>query len=362
MSNFKRIIQQSWPAMAYTVAILAVALALVCVGLSEESDAAGGKIPNTDITWETKGDTLTITGPAGGQAIPDYDSSDRPWSMDGIKKVVIGNGITRIGRSTFENCSDVTQITLGKDLGEIGQSAFRLTGIEDLNIPDSVTTLEDQAFSGCHSLKTAHLGNSVQSIGFFVFMGCINMESVNIPASVTTIDDDAFSNCLHLQRVDWYASFTVSHADHIFTYDTTKPDGFDMYCGPGSVMTDGVLTGARLKTIVFDGNSIRSNAFSMNTCITLDRMVFGNNLESVAGDAFDFYTFYDLKGNKMDPTLENLKGHSFVDKGWHDMYMEDNGDDTLVDDPESLKTPAIALTVVVAVIAFCIIAASARKR
>ena len=352
--------------MGRPIALIAIAMAAAFVLMSagcSDSDAAGGKIPNTDITWETSGDTLTITGPAGGQDMPEYDDNpNQPWSMDGIKKVVIGDGITRVGRSTFEDCSDVTHVTLGKDLREIGQSAFRHTGIGDLVIPDSVTTLEQEAFSGCDSLKTAHLGNGVQNIGFFAFMGCDNMESVNIPASVTTIDDDAFNNCLHLHRVDWYASFTVSHSDHVFSYDEYDPDGFDMYCGPGSVMTDGILDGACLKTLVFDGKSIRSGAFDMNSCITLDKFVFGNDLESIAGDAFDFYNFYDTNGKKIDPTLENLKGHSFVAKNWHEMYMESSGDDALEDDSESLKTPTIALTVLVAAMAFVMIVAFARKK
>ena len=139
------------------------------------------------------------------------------------------------------------------------------------------------------------------------------------------------------------------------------PDGFDMYCGPGSVMTDGILDGACLKTLVFDGKSIRSKAFDMNSCITLDKFVFGNDLESIAGDAFDFYNFYDTNGKKIDPTVENLKGHSFVAKNWHEMYMESSGDDALEDDSESLKTPTIALTVLVAAMAFVMIVAFARK-
>ena len=44
------------------------------------------------------------------------------------------------------------------------------------------------------------------------------------------------------------------------------------------------------------------------------------------------------------------------------MYMESSGDDTLEDDSESLKTPTIALTLLVAAMAFVMIVAFARKK
>ncbi len=348
--------------IAIAAIVLVAAFVLMCTGFADDSDAAGGIIPNTNITWETKGDTLTVTGPAGGQAMPEYDENpNQPWSMDGIKKIVIGDGITRVGRSTFENCSGVEQISFGKDLSEIGDSAFSNTGITELTLPGNVTTLEQLAFGYCKSLKTAQLGDGLQNIGFFAFMGCENMESVNIPASVTTIDDDAFTDCLHLHHVDWYASFTKSKSDHVFTYSATDPDGFSMYCGPGSVMTDGILTAAIVNELVFDGKEIRSNAFDKNSCFDLNIIVFGDNLESIAGDAFGDYTFHDEKGSAIDPTVDNLKGKTFVAKGWHNFYPEKYTVDDVEDD-ESLKNMEIALAVCVAVIAFGLVISFARRK
>jgi hypothetical protein len=134
-----------------------------------------------------------------------------------------------------------------------------------------------------------------------------------------------------------------------------------MYCGPGSVMTDGILTAAIVNELVFDGKEIRSNAFDKNSCFDLNIIVFGDNLESIAGDAFGDYTFHDEKGSAIDPTVDNLKGKTFVAKGWHNFYPEKYTVDDVEDD-ESLKNMEIALAVCVAVIAFGLVISFARRK
>lgn len=63
--------------------------------------------------------------------------------------------------------------------------------ITSVVIPDSVTSIGDQAFR-MNDISSLTLGNSVQSIGFFAFQ-LNRLISVNIPNSVTTIDPTAFS-------------------------------------------------------------------------------------------------------------------------------------------------------------------------
>ncbi|MBP3762213.1 MAG: leucine-rich repeat domain-containing protein [Ruminococcus sp.] len=70
-----------------------------------------------------------------------------------------------------------------------------------LIIPDGVTSIGDEAFSYCESLKSVTIPDSVTSIGDLAFLHCTNLTSVTIPDSVTSIGKCAFLECESLESV-----------------------------------------------------------------------------------------------------------------------------------------------------------------
>ena len=62
-------------------------------------------------------------------------------------------------------------------------------------IPDGVTNVGINAFTGCSSLTNVIIPKSVISIGDGAFALCTNLTSVTIPNSVTSIGDFAFMGC-----------------------------------------------------------------------------------------------------------------------------------------------------------------------
>jgi hypothetical protein len=73
-------------------------------------------------------------------------------------------------------------------------------------IPDSVTSIGDQAFMGCESLTSITIPDSVNSISYGMFSSCTNLISVTIPDSVTSIGGYAFSDCTSLTDVYYTGS------------------------------------------------------------------------------------------------------------------------------------------------------------
>ncbi|MBR6198216.1 MAG: leucine-rich repeat domain-containing protein [Bacteroidaceae bacterium] len=68
--------------------------------------------------------------------------------------------------------------------------------LKSISIPNSVTTIGENAFYGCTGLTSITIPNSVTSIGSGAFHGCSSLTSITIPNSVTCIGGSAFNDCI----------------------------------------------------------------------------------------------------------------------------------------------------------------------
>lgn len=145
--------------------------ALNNTGSSTTPDATqSGTISGTALTWSYNPTTrqLTISGEG---ALPDNASSNTtPWGLAGlngqITSILIGDGVTRIGKYSFSNLSSLSSVTLGSGLKSIGQYAFaNNASLRSIALPASLTTVEGFAFYGCSALTTATKASTATTIG-----------------------------------------------------------------------------------------------------------------------------------------------------------------------------------------------------
>ena len=109
-----------------------------------------------------------------------------------IKKVYLPNGITKIGNSAFKN-SNIELIDIKSDSINVGDYAFYEA--KRLNtINGSLNNLGDYAFYKCNSLKQVTLVNNIHNIGDHAFEDATNLSEINIPDGLTYLGDYAFSN------------------------------------------------------------------------------------------------------------------------------------------------------------------------
>lgn len=90
-----------------------------------------------------------------------------------------------------------------------------LTSIE---IPNSVTKIEDGAFSACHNIKSIKIPDSVVSIGTSAFAHCEQIKEIIIPASVQSIGSNAFFNC-NLRKI-YYCTNSPIGFENLGFYDS----------------------------------------------------------------------------------------------------------------------------------------------
>ena len=109
-----------------------------------------------------------------------------------IKKVVVADGLTRVGDYALYGCENLTEIVLPDSVTEIGHYAFSgCTSLESIAIPEGVDDIGTNAFEYCTSLKTVFVPVSLEYIRFLTFAGCRSIADVTAEAAVMGYDPSA---------------------------------------------------------------------------------------------------------------------------------------------------------------------------
>jgi len=123
-----------------------------------------------------------------------------PTGKTGI--INIPDTVTRIEDSAFNGCGSLTGVIIPDSVISIGDSAFKDCGsLTSVIIPDSVISIEAFTFNGCGNLTGVNISDNVTGIGKSAFSNCSSLTNVIIPDSVTNIDNYAFFNCSSLINV-----------------------------------------------------------------------------------------------------------------------------------------------------------------
>ena len=134
------------------------------------------------------------------------------YDCSGLASITIPDSVTNIDDESFSGCKRLEKIVVSK-----GNPVFRsegnclikfkekklIAGCKSSVIPSdgSVTSIEGWAFKDCTGLKSIAIPDSVTSIGWNAFYGCTGLTSIAIPDSVTSIGSSAFEGCEKLADV-----------------------------------------------------------------------------------------------------------------------------------------------------------------
>lgn len=203
--------------------------------------------------------TVTLNSDAIASASRESNKSMSAIFGDQVQHYIIGNDVTSLGYNIFNDCSNMTSITIGNGVKNIASFAFEGcsglkkviipdiaswcniefaggtfvrsnplsyanhlysdedTEITDLVIPNGVTSIANFAFYDCDGLISVTIPESVISIDHKAFYDCDGLISVSIPKSVKTIGNEAFSSCGRIKSLSIPGS-VENIGDKVFAY------------------------------------------------------------------------------------------------------------------------------------------------
>ena len=144
---------------------------------------------------------------------------------------------TSIGLYAFQNCcTGITNITIPSTVTSIGDYAFYYCHeLTNLTIPGNVQSIGSQSFCQCVGLQSVTLEDGVQTIGMMSFCSCTAMTTINIPVSVTSIDYGAFYRCSALTDINYAGTQEQWNAITLGEDWNTDTGTYTIHCTDGDI-------------------------------------------------------------------------------------------------------------------------------
>ena len=204
----------------------------------------------------------------------------------GCKATVIPDGVEVIAGNAFISCQD--------------------SSIEpfELNFPPSVEIIEPLAFNCCYPLSAVTFSEGLRRIGRWAFMGT-SIECLEIPASVTEIDEQAFISCDSLKVIK------VRKGNKV--YDSRKGCNAIIESATGRL-----LRGSEGTTIVPDGVKVISSCAFYGSKIK--KIKLPSSLETIERGAF--MCCKELKKLVIPGSVRRIHYEILMDSGVEELVVE----------------------------------------
>ena len=186
-----------------------------------------------------------------------------------LKEINLPESLTEIESEAFADCIALKNVIFNKQLHSIGNRAFcGCLSLSVIKLPDSLIKIGDKAFADCTSLTDLVIPDRVEELGKSAFDYCKNLESVIIGKGVKKIAANAFLNCTKLKKVKILGNITKMGAD-VFAYTAIEElvlpssvkeclyklveiKGYEPYDGPMLVVKNSIARDCKnLKSVKF---------------------------------------------------------------------------------------------------------------
>lgn len=175
----------------------------------------------------------------------------------------------------FGGCTNLTSIVFEEGLTVIPSYLCADTNVEEITIPDSVKTIEYNAFSNCKKLNKVDLGN-VESLSFCLFENCASLKEIMIPKTLRNASiDPVFKNCSNLTSI-------------IFEEGITTIPSY-------------LCSGTNIESVIIPKSVKKIESDAFENCPKLEKVTILGNVEDIG-----WYNLYNDKDTVFTNHIESL--------------------------------------------------------
>lgn len=149
---------------------------------------------------------------SGKEYLPTENTiGERMFTSRGLQTILLPKSVTSIDDRAFSSCHSLNKVVIYENsVKTIGMAAFEYcSSLADIVLPEGVTTIARSAFWGCKGLVSVVIPNSVKSIEYEAFNGCSALKSIVLPEGMTLIKKWTFADCSSLVDVTLPSTMTT---------------------------------------------------------------------------------------------------------------------------------------------------------
>lgn len=232
-------------------------------------------------------------------------------SQVSLISLTLGSGVTNIGKNVFNNCSNLSTIVVDSNNATYDSrdncnaiiktsSNTLIAGCQNTVIPNSVTSIGDQAFYSCTGFTSVTIPEGVISIGKEAFRNCRNLTTVTLPNSIRSTSASSFEgsaiSTVNINNVECLCNIKCDSTSNMWT----NSDNIEarVYIN-GEELTDVIIPNGvteinsgfhglkYIKSVVIPDSVTTINGYAFKDCKGILTVIIGSGITSIRTYAFE---------------------------------------------------------------------------